>query len=80
MQTYNQLKKLHEDKVINQQRFFESVAALDNLQRDRRGLSSNLAQANSNLERSSEIWRCSSWPRAHALLKSLGRPSLSLID
>jgi protein involved in polysaccharide export with SLBB domain len=52
MQTYTQLKKLHEDKVINQQRFFESVAALDNLQRDRRTISSNLAQANTNLERS----------------------------
>ena len=50
MQTYTQLKKLHEDKVINQQRFFELVAALDNLQRDRRSTGSNLSQANSNLE------------------------------
>lgn len=51
-QIYDQLKTLHENKVINQQRFFESVAALDNLRRDRRSAGANLALANSNLERS----------------------------
>ena len=52
LQIYSQLRKLHEDKIINQQRFFELVAALDNLERDRRAVRSELNHANGNMVKS----------------------------
>ena len=78
MQTYNQLKKLHEEKVINQQRFFESVAALDNLQRDKRSMSSNLAQANSNLERSERDLALHRLAESARIAKEIGEAELEL--
>ena len=48
---FNQLKKLHEEKVINQQRFFEAVTALDGVQRDKQIALAGLSHANTNLER-----------------------------
>jgi polysaccharide biosynthesis/export protein ExoF len=50
-QIYTQLKYLHESKVINQQRFFEAVTALDSLQRDKIAASVNHTQAATNLEK-----------------------------
>lgn len=50
-QIYTQLKKLHEDKVINQQRFFEAVIALDAVKRDGQSTTNTLAQANMNIEK-----------------------------
>ncbi len=78
MQTYTQLKKLHEDKVINQQRFFESVAALDNLQRDRRTMSSNLAQASSNLERSERDLAMLKLGEGARIVKEIGETEIEL--
>jgi hypothetical protein len=78
MQTYTQLKKLHEEKVINQQRFFESVAALDNLQRDKRSMSSNLAQANSNLERSERDLALHRLAESARIAKEIGEAELEL--
>jgi hypothetical protein len=78
MQTYTQLKKLHEDKVINQQRFFESVAALDNLQRDRRSTSSNLAQANSNLEKSERDLAMLKLAESARIVKEIGETEIEL--
>lgn len=46
-----QLKKLHEEKVINQQRFFEAVVALDGLQRDKQIADTGLSQTNTTLEK-----------------------------
>ena len=48
---FNELKKLHENRVINQQRYFEAVAALDLLQRDRQNALSGLSQTNTALEK-----------------------------
>jgi hypothetical protein len=78
MQIYTQLKKLHEDKVINQQRFFESVSALDNLQRDRRSTSSNLAQANSNLERSERDLAMLKLAESARIVKEIGDTEIEL--
>lgn len=78
MQIYTQLKKLHEDKVINQQRFFESVSALDNLQRDRRSTSSNLAQANSNLERSERDLAMLKLAESARIVKEIGDTEVEL--
>ena len=78
IQTYTQLKKLHEEKVINQQRFFESVAALDNLQRDKRSMSSNLAQANSNLERSERDLALHRLAESARVAKEIGETELEL--
>jgi len=46
-----ELKRLHEDRVINQQRFFEAVVTLDGLQRDRQSSVGGLSQANTALEK-----------------------------
>ncbi|HWJ20608.1 MAG TPA: SLBB domain-containing protein, partial [Geobacterales bacterium] len=78
MQTYTQLKKLHEDKVINQQRFFESVAALDNLQRDRRSTGSNLSQATSNLERSRRDLAILKLAESARIVKEIGETEIEL--
>ena len=78
MQTYMQLKKLHEDKVINQQRFFESVAALDNLQRDRRSVGANLSQANTNLERSQRDLAMLKLAESARIVKEIGETEIEL--
>ncbi len=49
---YNELKKLHGDRIINQQRFFEAVAALDAIRRDKQNAIAGLSRAGSNLEKS----------------------------
>ena len=46
-----QLRKLHEDKIINQQRYLEAVMLLDNLERDLQGAIGNLSQARTDLEK-----------------------------
>lgn len=48
---FYELKKLHDDRVINQQRFFEAVAALDASQRDKQLATAGLSHASSNLEK-----------------------------
>jgi protein involved in polysaccharide export with SLBB domain len=48
---YNELKKLHDDRIINQQRFFEAVAALDAIRRDKQNATAGLARAGSDLEK-----------------------------
>jgi len=78
MQSYSQLKKLHEDKIINQQRFFESVSALDSLHRDRRSMSSSLAQANSNLERSERDLAMLRLAESARIAKEIGETELEL--
>ena len=78
MQTYMQLKKLHEDKVINQQRFFDSVAAMDNLQRDRRSTGSNLSQANTNLERSRRDLAILKLAESARIVKEIGETEIEL--
>ena len=47
----HELKKHHDGRVINQQRFFEAVAALDASQRDKQSATAGLSHANSNLEK-----------------------------
>jgi protein involved in polysaccharide export with SLBB domain len=48
---FMQLKKLHEDKIINQQRFLESVNALDAVQRDKQNAIAGLSRARADLEK-----------------------------
>jgi polysaccharide biosynthesis/export protein ExoF len=48
---YEQLKKLYDEKVINQQRLVETLAALDAAQRDRQAAITGLSRANTDLER-----------------------------
>ena len=51
---FEQLKKLHEQKVINQQRFFEAVAALDAVQRDKQMAIAGLSHAKASLEKANK--------------------------
>ena len=48
---HDQLKELHIERVINQQRLFEAVAALDAAQRDRQTAIAGLARAKGELEK-----------------------------
>jgi polysaccharide biosynthesis/export protein ExoF len=48
---FTQLKKLHDDKIINQQRFLEAVNALDAVQRDKQSAIGSLSRANAELEK-----------------------------
>ena len=48
---FKQLKELHIAKVINQQRLFESISALDNLHRDKQGTLAGLARASTDFEK-----------------------------
>src|SRR5262249_13810950 len=48
---FAQLKTLHENKVINQQRFLEAVIVLDNLQRDKQTAAAGLSHVNTDLEK-----------------------------
>jgi epimerase transport system membrane fusion protein len=45
------LEGLHQERVINQQRFFEAVTILDGLQRDKQGSVVGLSQANTEVEK-----------------------------
>ena len=47
---FSDLQKLHEDRIINQQRFFEAVIALDSLRRDKQSTVSALSQVRAALE------------------------------
>src|SRR5262249_52806250 len=48
---FSQLQKLHEVKVINQQRFLEAVVSLDGLKRDKQLAVAGLSQVNTDLEK-----------------------------
>jgi protein involved in polysaccharide export with SLBB domain len=48
---FTQLQKLHEERVVNLQRFLEAVIALDGLQRDKQYATIGLSQANTDLEK-----------------------------
>ena len=78
MQTYTQLKRLHEDKIINQQRFFKSVAALDNLQRDRRATSSSFSLANGNLVKSERDLAMLKLAETARIAKEIGETEIEL--
>ncbi len=47
----DQLRKLHDEKIINQQRFFEAVVALDSVQRDKQLAIMGLSRADNTLEK-----------------------------
>ncbi len=47
----DQLRRLHDQKIINQQRVFESVVALDSIQRDKEIATTGLSQANHTLQK-----------------------------
>jgi protein involved in polysaccharide export with SLBB domain len=48
---FDQLRELHDRNIINQQRYLEAVVALDNAERDKQQMISNLAHTNVALER-----------------------------
>jgi len=48
---FGQLQKLHEERVVNLQRFLEAVIALDSLQRDKQSNSASLSSAQTDLEK-----------------------------
>jgi len=49
--TFGELQKLHEARIVNQQRFFEAVIALDGLQRDKDSNSAGMSVAKTDLEK-----------------------------
>ena len=55
-----------------------SVAALDNLQRDRRSTSSNLSQANTNLERSQRDLAILKLAESARIVKEIGETEIEL--
>ena len=48
---FGYMQKLHEERIVNQQRFLEAVIALDSLQRDKQSNSAGLSLANTDLEK-----------------------------
>jgi len=48
---FSDLQKLHEQRVVNLQRFLEAVIALDSLQRDKQGNSASLSTAKTEIEK-----------------------------
>jgi protein involved in polysaccharide export with SLBB domain len=48
---FGEMRKLHEERIVNQQRFLEAVIALDSLQRDKQSNISGLSAAKTDLEK-----------------------------
>lgn len=48
---FGDMQKLHEERIVNQQRFLEAVIALDSLQRDKQSNISGLSLAKTDLEK-----------------------------
>lgn len=77
-QIYIQFNRLHEDRVINQQRFFEAVTALDNLQRDKLTTSANLTLATSNLARAQRDFAVFKHSESARIAKEIDETELEL--
>jgi polysaccharide biosynthesis/export protein ExoF len=70
---FTQLRKLHDDKIINQQRFLEAVNALDALQRDKQNVLFGLSNAHVELEKAEHELAMLSTNRDARIAQDMGR-------
>lgn len=72
------LKKLHDQKLINQQRYFESLASLDTVQRDKQLAIASLARARSSLEKAQRDLAMLELLRESRIAKEIAETELEL--